>query len=121
MSQDELGVIFNLTNAEKLTLSNSTYFRLDGDLEKRLAGMKHLVNLHRFVLEVAAPADMKIQLRPFLEIPPVLAEALFTLPATMTAKQRVQFAKNQQIPDGWELSMDTDAHWLSFKKVVFVV
>lgn len=116
LSDSELNVIFNLTSAELLKLSCDNYFHLSPDLEHRIAAIKNMINLRELVLEVAVPSDLKLQLKPFLTIPPAITSALFVLPTTMSVNQRIEFAKNQKFPKHWKLETDTDVHWLSFKK-----
>lgn len=116
LTDDELNVIFQLSSAEKLTLTCDRYFQLTADLEQRLHGMRNMVNLDRLVLDIAEPNSVRLQLTPFLLIPPAIHEALFILPTTMSVKQRIEFAKNQKLPHPWTLGTDLDVHWLSFKK-----
>lgn len=116
LTDAELDVIFHLTNAEALTLISDRYFQLSANLKQRLAGMKKMINLKRLVMNIGAPADLKIQLRPFLVIPPAIHEALFILPITMAVSRRVEFALNQKYPRPWRMSSDLDVHWISFKK-----
>lgn len=116
LSDSELNVIFNLTNAEALKLSCDNFFNLSPDLAQRIAGIKNMIHLKEIVLEVAAPSDLKLQLSPFVTIPPVITRAMFVLPTTMVVDQRVAFAKNQKLPRHWKLESDHDVHWIALKK-----
>lgn len=108
----DLDALYTCSNAEKVSLSDA--FHVDGDLEYRVDGLKHMTKLHTLSVNIAMPRYPTVQMTPFLVNAPALKIVEIVMPSSMTWNQQKLFANSQQVPQQWR--MDYNRPVLHFHK-----
>lgn len=108
----DLDTLFSLKHAYKVWLGDAFY--VDGDLEGRIEGLKHMTKLQAIYVHIGMPKRGPVQMHPFL-LAPKLEIVDIILPSSMTSNQQQLFADYQKVPHPWHLERNGPV--LHFKKV----
>lgn len=104
MTPVDLETLFTYAHAESVHIGNAFY--VDGDLQYRVEGLKHMTKLRALFVTIAMPKHAKVQMAPFMVHGPALEIVHIIMPSSMTSHQHQMLADGQVVPQDWQMRRD---------------